>query len=112
MKGSTFRVKFSQFFSAQQVTALVLSALLRSFQNLLFMLVVIFPTRFVKFYFVLFWFNRLGPVLYRLIGLILSGFMKNVVFMFTSGSHKMLKIFIEIRVKVFHDKFFWLFSAW
>ena len=43
--------------------------------------------------------------------LVLSSFKGNITFTLTSGLHKMLKILIEIIVKVFHDKIFPLLSA-
>ena len=67
---------------------------IRPFQNLLLVLVVIFPTRFVKilFFFVSFFrLNRLRPILYSLSDPILSNFKGNIIFMLTSGSHKMPK---------------------
>ena len=52
---------------------------------------------FLKFYFLSFLrHNRQGPIFHRLSGLFSSGFKRNIVFMLTSGSHKMLKIFIDI----------------
>ena len=68
-----------------------------------------FQLDLLKFYCLSFFrLNRLGLILYRLSGLISSGFRRNLVFIFNSGSHKMLKILIEIRTQVFHDNNFFL----
>ena len=66
----------------------------RPLHNLLLLLVVIFPTRFVEvfFCFVLFRLNRLWPNFYQLSGHISSNFMRNIVFMFSFELHKTLKI--------------------
>ena len=87
---------------------------IRPVQNLLFMLIVTFQTRFVKLYFCyIFVFsrlNRLRPILYRLNGQF-CGFERNIIFMFSSGLHKMLEILIENLVQVFHDNnFFQLYK--
>ena len=62
----------------------------RPFQNLPLMLVVIFPTRFVKIVFFccflsFFCFNGLKSIIYRLSGLISIGFERNIDCMFTSN---------------------------
>ena len=49
------------------------------------------------------WLNTLRHISYRLAGLFLSSFMGNIIFMLTSGSHKMLKLLKEIIV---HDNSF------
>ena len=80
--------------------------IIRRVQNLLCMLVVIFTLVLLLYFFLLFRPNRLKPFLYRLNILILVGFKRNIIFMFTSGSDKMLKTLIEIIVQVFHDSNF------
>ena len=48
----------------------------------------------------------ISAVLYWLNDLISIRFKENTVFMLTSGSHKMLKILIEILVQIFRDNIF------
>ena len=73
------------------------------FQNLLSMLVTIFPIRLLKFFVTVFRLYSLRPNLCRLSGLILCSFKRNIFLMLTSRLHKMLKVLIETIVQVFHD---------